>query len=434
MTQQNMESMLALLRSELAPATGCTEPAAIGLCAAAASRQLGEAPVSLRVEVSDYMLKNAMNVGIPGMKDVGLDIAAAMGAVSAQPEKGLAVLGNLTEAQHVQAKALAAKTTIELRSDVPKVYIHVQAHSTAHMGEAIIQDTHTHIALLGRDGVTTLDERLCADRQEAAVQSQTPGLPEIWTFAQTVPAEKLSFLDELIKLNESMAHEGLEHAYGLRVGQKLMDGVERGFLGNDAANYIVAVTAAAADARMSGREQPVMSVAGSGNQGLTASLPIIAAAEKAGLSRDELRRCLAVSLLVTIHVKSFIGRLSVLCGCGVASAIGVTAALVYMQGGTREQAEMGIRTMIADLSGMVCDGAKPGCALKIATAVSAAMRAATLALAGIGATAHDGIVAEGVEDTLKNLGALGTEGMAGTNRAILDMLMNKHPETISQTC
>ena len=202
-------------------------------------------------------------------------------------------------------------------------------------------------------------------------------------------------------------------------------GTAAGLIAEDTANFAAAYTAAADDARMSGCEQAVMSVAGSGNQGLTATLPVIAVARKSGKPEEVMLRALAISILITIHAKEYIGRLSVLCGCGVASSIGVTAGVVYMLGGTLEQAEMGIRTMTADISGIVCDGAKPGCALKIATSVGAAMRAASFALSGIGASAHDGIVAGDVEETLRNLGELGADGMAAANQVILDMLLHK---------
>ncbi len=169
-----------------------------------------------------------------------------------------------------------------------------------------------------------------------------------------------------------------------------------------------------------------MSVAGSGNQGLTATLPVIVVAEEGPEEfREKKRRALALSILVTVHAKEFLGKLSVLCGCSIAAAIGVTAAVVYLYGGTQEQAELAIKTMTADISGMICDGAKPGCALKIATSVEAAMRAASMARAGRGAGGHDGIVEQDVENTLRNLGDLGTVGMNGTNMVILDMLLKK---------
>lgn len=426
MNQQQIDRYIRLIRSETAPAMGCTEPAAGALCAAAAAAQLGCAPESLTVEVSSYIFKNAMNVGIPGTGETGLDIACAMGALCPKPELGLSVLGEFDPGRLPEARRLARNTRISVAEGVPKVYIRAVAHGGGSYGEAVIRDTHTGIVYLGRDGVPSMEKDMApSSAPESGGEGAQLDIPGIWQFGQEVPLEALYFLRELVQVNCAMAEEGLSHPYGLQVGRQMHSGTAAGLIAEDTANFAAAYTAAAADARMSGCEQAVMSVAGSGNQGLTATLPVIAVARKSGKPEEVMLRALAISILTTIHAKEYIGRLSVLCGCGVASSIGVTAGVVYMLGGSLEQAEMGIRTMTADISGIVCDGAKPGCALKIATSVGAAMRAASFALSGIGASAHDGIVAGDVEETLKNLGELGADGMAGANQVILDMLLHK---------
>ena len=426
MNQQQIDRYIRLIRSETAPAMGCTEPAAGALCAAAAAAQLGCAPESLAVEVSSYIFKNAMNVGIPGTGETGLDIACAMGALCPKPELGLSVLGEFDPGRLPEARRLARNTRISVAEGVPKVYIRAVAHGGGSYGEAVIRDTHTGIVYLGRDGVPAMEKDMApSSAPESGGEGAQLDIPGIWQFGQEVPVSALYFLRELVQVNCAMAEEGLSHPYGLQVGRQMHSGTAAGLIAEDTANFAAAYTAAAADARMSGCEQAVMSVAGSGNQGLTATLPVIAVARKSGKPEEVMLRALAISILTTIHAKEYIGRLSVLCGCGVASSIGVTAGVVYMLGGTLEQAEMGIRTMTADISGIVCDGAKPGCALKIATSVGAAMRAASFALSGIGASAHDGIVAGDVEETLKNLGELGADGMAGANQVILDMLLHK---------
>ena len=426
MNQQQIDRYIRLIRSETAPAMGCTEPAAGALCAAAAAAQLGCAPESLAVEVSSYIFKNAMNVGIPGTGETGLDIACAMGALCPKPELGLSVLGEFDPGLLPEARRLARNTRISVAEGVPKVYIRAVAHGGGSYGEAVIRDTHTGIVYLGRDGVPSMEKDMApSSAPESGGEGAQLDIPGIWQFGQEVPVSALYFLRELVQVNCAMAEEGLSHPYGLQVGRQMHSGTAAGLIAEDTANFAAAYTAAAADARMSGCEQAVMSVAGSGNQGLTATLPVIAVARKSGKSEEVMLRALAISILTTIHAKEYIGRLSVLCGCGVASSIGVTAGVVYMLGGTLEQAEMGIRTMTADISGIVCDGAKPGCALKIATSVGAAMRAASFALSGIGASAHDGIVAGDVEETLRNLGELGADGMAGANQVILDMLLHK---------
>ena len=426
MNQQQIDRYIRLIRSETAPAMGCTEPAAGALCAAAAAAQLGCAPESLAVEVSSYIFKNAMNVGIPGTGETGLDIACAMGALCPKPELGLSVLGEFDPGRLPEARRLARNTRISVAEGVPKVYIRAVAHGGGSYGEAVIRDTHTGIVYLGRDGVPSMEKDMApSSAPESGGEGAQLDIPGIWQFGQEVPVSALYFLRELVQVNCAMAEEGLSHPYGLQVGRQMHSGTAAGLIAEDTANFAAAYTAAAADARMSGCEQAVMSVAGSGNQGLTATLPVIAVARKSGKPEEVMLRALAISILTTIHAKEYIGRLSVLCGCGVASSIGVTAGVVYMLGGSLEQAEMGIRTMTADISGIVCDGAKPGCALKIATSVGAAMRAASFALSGIGASAHDGIVAGDVEETLRNLGELGADGMAAANQVILDMLLHK---------
>lgn len=426
MNQQQIDRYIRLIRSETAPAMGCTEPAAGALCAAAAAAQLGCAPESLTVEVSSYIFKNAMNVGIPGTGETGLDIACAMGALCPKPELGLSVLGEFDPGLLPKARRLARNTRISVAEGVPKVYIRAVAHGGGSYGEAVIRETHTGIVYLGRDGVPSMEKEMApSSAPESGGEGAQLDIPGIWQFGQEVPVSALYFLRELVQVNCAMAEEGLSHPYGLQVGRQMHSGTAAGLIAEDTANFAAAYTAAAADARMSGCEQAVMSVAGSGNQGLTATLPVIAVARKSGKPEEVMLRALAISILTTIHAKEYIGRLSVLCGCGVASSIGVTAGVVYMLGGSLEQAEMGIRTMTADISGIVCDGAKPGCALKIATSVGAAMRAASFALSGIGASAHDGIVAGDVEETLRNLGELGADGMAAANQVILDMLLHK---------
>ncbi len=424
MRRENREAMLQTLRRETAPALGCTEPVAAALCAAGAAAQLPGRAEEMALEASEYILKNAMNVGIPGVSSVGLEMACALGAAAAAPEKGLLVLEGLTEEQKAYAQELSTRVKVSKADTTEKVYLRAVASCQGHRGEAVISGSHGHFSRLARDGqVISSDEAKPGEAPLEAASRPRLTVAGIWEFIQSATEEELSFLDETIALNKAVAQEGLQGEYGLQVGQSIL---KEGLLGKSLANRAAAVASAAADARMSGCEKPVMSVAGSGNQGLTATLPVIVLAEEGPEAfREKERRALALSILVTVHAKEFLGKLSVLCGCSIAAAIGVTAAVVYLYGGTREQAELGIKTMTADISGMICDGAKPGCALKIATSVEAAMRAANMALSGHGANSHDGIVEQDVENTLKNLGDLGTLGMDSANLLILDMLLKK---------
>lgn len=417
-----------LLHREIAPALGCTEPAAAALTAACAAKCLGCIPEEILVRTGQYILKNAMNVGIPGIGMTGLDIAVALGALSASPEKELMILSGISPEKKRQAKAMTeqGKVRIELASTEEKIYIEVQVRAGAETAKAITAEAHKNITYVEKnDRVCYRKERKIRKAEETAEEIYTVTLEEILDFSEHTALENLEFLREVIQINREIALEGISHKYGLQVGKNLMDGTENGLVGQDAANYAAAMTAAAADARMAGCEKPVMSAAGSGNQGLTATIPIAAVGEKLELGEEKILRALALSVLLTVHTKHYLGRLSVLCGCSISSAMGVACGIVFMLGGTYAQMTWAINSMVADISGVVCDGAKPGCALKIATAVQSAVRAANMALNGSGADSHDGIVHVNAEKTLENLGILGNWGMKDTNRIILDLMLEK---------
>ena len=418
----------SLLHREIAPALGCTEPAAAALTAACAAKCLGCIPEEILVRTSQYILKNAMNVGIPGIGMTGLDIAVALGALSASPEKELMILSGISPEKKRQAKAMTeqGKVRIELASTEEKIYIEVQVRAGAETAKAITAEAHKNITYVEKnDRVCYRKERKIRKAEETAEEIYTVTLEEILDFSEHTALENLEFLREVIQINREIALEGISHKYGLQVGKNLMDGTENGLVGQDAANYAAAMTAAAADARMAGCEKPVMSAAGSGNQGLTATIPIAAVGEKLELGEEKILRALTLSILLTVHTKHYLGRLSVLCGCSISSAMGVACGIVFMLGGTYAQMTWAINSMVADISGVVCDGAKPGCALKIATAVQSAVRAANMALNGSGADSHDGIVHVNAEKTLENLGILGNWGMKDTNRIILDLMLEK---------
>ncbi len=318
------------------------------------------------------------------------------------------------------------KVRIELASTEEKIYIEVQVRAGAETAKAITAEAHKNITYVEKnDRVCYRKERKIRKAEETAEEIYTVTLEEILDFSEHTALENLEFLREVIQINREIALEGISHKYGLQVGKNLMDGTENGLVGQDAANYAAAMTAAAADARMAGCEKPVMSAAGSGNQGLTATIPIAAVGEKLELGEEKILRALALSILLTVHTKHYLGRLSVLCGCSISSAMGVACGIVFMLGGTYAQMTWAINSMVADISGVVCDGAKPGCALKIATAVQSAVRAANMALNGSGADSHDGIVHVNAEKTLENLGILGNWGMKDTNRIILDLMLEK---------
>lgn len=423
MTSSRQDQLIALIQDQIRPAVGCTEPGAAAYAAAVAAQTLGETPERLTVSVSRNILKNAMGVGIPGTDMVGLPIAVALGALCGDAGAGLAVLHNITDEDVAQAQKLVDAQGVQVcLSDHPqKLYIDVLAEAGEHSARTVIAGTHTNIIRIEKDGQ-------CISTGDGTEESGTAGagaelsLKEIDDFVRSVSSEKLSFLRECINMNSAISQEGLEHPYGLGIGQSIYETLPEN---NSEENYALAVTCAAADARMGGCTLPVMSSCGSGNQGLTATLPVIAVARKRGLSEEDTFRALAYSLLVTIHVKQHLGKLSALCACSVGASIGTACALTYLDGGTLQQIGHCVDNVVADVSGVICDGAKAGCALKIATGVSSAFRGAMLAMKNRNASALDGIVGHDPEASVDNLGNLCNTGMLDTDRVILDMLVCK---------
>ncbi len=423
MTSSRQDQLIALIQDQIRPAVGCTEPGAAAYAAAVAAQTLGETPERLTVSVSRNILKNAMGVGIPGTDMVGLPIAVALGALCGDAGAGLAVLHNITDEDVAQAQKLVDAQGVQVcLSDHPqKLYIDVLAEAGEHSARTVIAGTHTNIIRIEKDGqcISTGDG---TEESGAVGAGAELSLKEIDDFVRSVPSEKLSFLRECINMNSAISQEGLEHPYGLGIGQSIYETLPEN---NSEENYALAVTCAAADARMGGCTLPVMSSCGSGNQGLTATLPVIAVARKRGLSEEDTFRALAYSLLVTIHVKQHLGKLSALCACSVGASIGTACALTYLDGGTLQQIGHCVDNVVADVSGVICDGAKAGCALKIATGVSSAFRGSMLAMKNRNASALDGIVGHDPEASVDNLGNLCNTGMLDTDRVILDMLVCK---------
>ena len=419
------QSYLTLLREETLPAIGCTEPVAVALCAAEASACLLKEPYRLHLEVSPYILKNGMHVGIPGTAGLtGLDLACALGSLLPHPEKQMTILGDVSDEKLSKAKAIVQSGSVSVRSaDTPyKVWVDVRIDAAdGHWARAVIQGTHTHVLLVEKDGQPLRTDR-CQESESRNMPAIT--LESVYAFATTVSQADLEFLDEIIRVNTRIACEGLSRDYGLCVGRHLANSP-------DAAQQVIAVTAAAADARMSGCQLPVMTNMGSGNQGITASLPVIETAHLLGASYEQLLRALAISELVAMEVKTHIGRLSALCGCSIAAAIGAASAMVFLRGGNFEQIAYAVNMMVGDVTGIICDGAKPGCALKIATAVSAAQRAAVLALSLEHTVQPYGFVSSDVEATIQNLGTLGRDGMGNANDVVLRMMLDgQHDENV----
>ena len=446
MTARERE-IIDIIRSQVKPALGCTEPIAVALAVAKATEILADncpcdcpegwrrkAGLSIDVAVSANILKNGMGVGIPGTGMVGIPVAAALGAVCGDSSLGLEVLGKLTPEDVVRAKELVDTKAVRVTVADTGHLLYVKATVTAEgltsasavvnpYASAVIEDDHDRIV-----ETSFADKILMSSEAGAAsmdVGSKEYGLTvaEILDFARNAPYEEIKFILEDRTLNLALAWEGLDGDYGLKVGKAIRENQQEVF-GDDYMSFAMGLTAAASDARMAGCTMPAMSNSGSGNQGITVSIPVIAYAIKYEVDDESLARALILSNLVAIHIKSYLGRLSALCGCVVAST-GSACGVVYLQGGGLKEVSAAIQNMAGNITGMVCDGAKVGCAMKVASGVSCAVQSAVLALRGTCIPSTDGIIDDDVEKTIRNLGAIGSVGMKATDRMILDIMVCK---------
>lgn len=434
MTARECE-IIELIHKEVKPALGCTEPVAVALATAKATELIKDkipdfdrkgSGFKINVGVSGNILKNGMGVGIPGTGMIGLRIAAALGAVCGSSEYGLEVLKDLNDEAVVLAKRLVAENRVNICivNNCPKLYVKCDILADGHTSFCVIEDVHDRIV---ETGVDTEYAGLCHKREgnvedEKSTRDYHLTIKEIYEFAKTVNYEDIKFILEDKTLNLALAEEGLKGDYGLKVGKTISSSTD--VFGNDFVSYAMALTAAASDARMAGCTLPAMSNSGSGNQGITVSMPIIAYALKHDVSDEKLARALIMSNLIAIHIKGYLGRLSALCGCVVAST-GSSCGLVWLRGGGYEQICSAIKNMIGNITGMVCDGAKVGCAMKVASGVSSSIQSAVLALDGIHACETDGIIDKDIEKTIENLGNVGSKGMELADELIQKIMVCK---------
>ncbi|WP_242865941.1 serine dehydratase subunit alpha family protein [Desnuesiella massiliensis] len=418
------QKILCLLKREIVPALGCTDPIAVAYAVSKASEVLEKKPEFIELYLSINIIKNSLGVGIPGTDMIGVEIAAALGAIAGDSNKGLEVLKGATAEQVTLAKEMVNNKNIKtcLKEIEDKLYIEAICRADNEYSKVIVRGGHSNIVHIEKNDNILYEAECCINSGNEEI---TLTIKDIYDFALSIDFKDIEFLLESAEMNKNVSQEGLKGDYGLKVGKMLKESGAFALMSNDLANEIVAATAAASDARMSGCPLPIMTTAGSGNQGITTTLPSVVLSESLGKSKEELARALVISNLVTIHLKSYLGRLSPLCGAGIAASTGSCCAMTYLLGGELKNIEYAIKNMIANVSGMICDGAKTTCALKIATAVNAAIQCSLLALKGMRPSNTDGIIHEDVEITIQNLGKLGMEGMNKTDESILQMMLTK---------
>ena len=459
-----------LLHQEVVPAIGCTEPIAVALCVAKAKEELGQEPEDIVVRLSKNIYKNAMAVGIPNTGMTGLPIAIALGATAGHSAYMLEVLRDADDAAVTYAKGYMERTPIriEVAEDAPDIlYIHTLVRAGEAQAEATIQGTHTHFVkrpscdcqTADAERPLTLKDR--ASRQvgtslhcqteivsdtesvgQQSAQSETllPSLRAVWEYAMTVDLEEVAWLQEGAEMNIRAAETSFRGNYGHGLGRLLHSSTQAPLSNSKLSNCqigdvfgdtlftkILSYTCGACDARMSGAMVQVMSNSGSGNQGISCSVPVYLYAKERGCSREQTIRALTLSNLTVVYIKQSLGRLSALCGCVVA-ATGSAVGITYLMGGGYEEITYAIKNMIANISGMICDGAKPGCALKVTSGVGTAILSASLAMQHSYADASEGIVEEDIDRTIHNLTRIGHDGMTQTDDLILDIMTHK------QTC
>lgn len=421
------QQIINLVKREVVPAVGCTEPIAVSLCVAKATETLGCVPQKIDVLLSANILKNAMGVGIPGTNMIGLPIAVALGALAGKSEYNLEVLKDITPSDVERGKKMIEDKVINinLKKDInEKLYIEVNCQAGDDTACAIIAGSHTTFILIAKNN-DVLYQKQVSSNSHLATDEPVLNMRKVYEFATETPIDEISFILEAGRMNKSAAEQSLKGSYGHCLGKTLLGSQERRIMGNNVFSDILSYTSAACDARMAGAMIPVMSNSGSGNQGISATLPVMIYAEENGKTEEQLARALMLSSLTVIYMKQSLGRLSALCGCVVA-ATGSSCGITYLMGGSYQQICFAVKNMIANLTGMICDGAKPSCSMKVTSGASTALLSAMMAMEQRCVTDLEGIIDNDVDQCIRNLTKIGSEGMSQTDKLVLDIMTSKH--------
>ena len=425
-TETERKRIIDLIHQEVVPAIGCTEPIAVALCVAKATETLGTKPEKINVLLSANILKNAMGVGIPGTGMIGLPIAIALGALIGKSEYQLEALKDSTPDVVEEGKRFIEEKRIHisLKENIEeKLYIEVCCEAGDDKATAVIAGGHTTFIYIERNGEVLFQKQHTAscEKEEECLELT---LRKVYDFALNTPLDEISFILETARLNKAAAERSFEGNYGHGLGKMLRGTYEHKVMGDSVFSHILSYTSGACDARMAGAMIPVMSNSGSGNQGISATLPVLVFAEENDKSEEELIRALMLSHLTVIYIKQSLGRLSALCGCVVA-ATGSSCGITWLMGGTYDQVAYAVQNMIANLTGMICDGAKPSCALKVTTGVSTAVLSAIMAMENRCVTSVEGIIDEDVDQSIRNLTKIGSKGMNETDKLVLEIMTGK---------
>lgn len=424
------EQLIAIVKRDVAPALGCTEPISLALASAIAKSHLDSPVVKIQAKVSPNLMKNGMGVTVPGTGMVGLPIAAAVGVIAGDPQAGLEVLKHIQPADVQQAKQMLdnGQVSVDIANvDVP-LYSEALVLGESGWVKVCIQDSHTNVVLIEKNGEVLFEQPVQAvEVPSDSLFFATLSAKQIYDFAMQVPVEKIAFIAEAAKLNSALSQEGLVREYGLHIGRTLRKQIELGLLSNDLLNQIVIETTAASDARMGGALLPAMSNSGSGNQGIAATMPSVIVARFVNANDEQLVRALFLSHTIAIYIHSKLPKLSALCAVTTA-AMGSAAGMAYLLDGNFNAMSMAICSMIGDISGVLCDGAANSCAMKVSTGVSSAYKAVLMALDNSRVTGNEGIVEHSVDKSIDNLCAIATKSMVYMDRQIIEIMSSKEQD------
>jgi len=420
-----------ILNSEMELATGCTEPAAVALCAAYAREHLKGEVAELSVSASVNIIKNAMAAGIPGISHTGIEYAAALGAVGGKTERQLQVIDTASDEERRKAGELVQSGHVKMsKKETPhKLYVEVEVKSTdGHQARAIIATAHTNLVYLEEDGVSVIDREAGAstDGMMADVIEATLSIQSIYDFVNTLDRKKddLHMIEQAISINRRIAQEGADKKFGLHIGQNIAAARRAGNMGGDLVTTAMELTACGIDARMGGANLPVVTNSGSGNQGITATVPVVTAAEVLGIDEDRMFRAVTLSHLMAVYIHCRFGLLSALCGATIAGT-GASCGLVYLFGGNPEQIGYAVQQYDRCVTGMLCDGAKADCAMKVGACVNTAFLSAFMAMDNISVRPKEGIVESEPAQTIQNFVRLGNDGSPVMDSIMLDIMLNK---------
>ena len=424
--QQLEQRILDNVKQEVVPALGCTEPISLALASAVARTYLGKAPERIEAKVSANLMKNGMGVTVPGTGTVGLPMAAAIGALGGDAEGGLEVLRKITAEQVAQAKQMLVNNAVNvgIAQCDQLLYSEANLYAEGDWVRVCIEEHHTNIVHIEKNG-----EVIFHKNSQSAVENTQDffnylNSEDIFNFAMEVDLEKIEFISQAAELNTALSEEGLRNDYGLHIGRTLQKQISRGLISDDLLSRITIETTAASDARMGGANLPAMSNSGSGNQGITATMPTVVVARHINASHEQLVRALFLSHLMAIYIHSKLPKLSALCAVSTA-AMGSCAGVAWLLTGKFSTISMALSSMIGDISGLICDGAANSCAMKVSTSVNSSYKSILMAMDDSYVTGNEGIVEHNIDRSIKNLCDLASRSMQYTDRQVIEIMVAK---------